>query len=552
MRLDESGGRLSVAARRTDPEAVVAADGIRAAIDDMWADGTMQGTFLKWFAATSFERETLERLKDAHQRNLALGAAAATAGGLALILAYLVWRLRRTQRAQSDFLASMSHEIRTPMNGMLGMAELLETSGLQPGQGELVATMRESGESLLTILNEILDSAKLESGRMLYASEPFDLWAVAEVTAGLFWVSGWQRGIDIRVEIDAKTPRKVLGDGVRVRQILMNLVGNALRFTDSGWVAIRLRAAEGGVTIGVRDTGPGIAVEQQERIFEPFLQANDRTHGGTGLGLSICKRLAAGMGGRISVESAPGAGAAFEVWLPLHGEPVELPTKEATLLVPDGPEAMEHSVRVLDAMGVPWLRADGAFPAQEVQFALWIGASGPPPLAGVRICTVAMPGGITQNEWPVLSLPLRPSRLLDQMDSPREATPGNRSECRVLVVEDNAVNRRVVKGLLERVGCTVLLAVNGLEGVDRAREGGYDLILMDCLMPEMDGWRATEAIRAFEAGRARSYIVALTANAFAEDRERSKAAGMDDFLTKPVRSTDLLRVLETARARRAG
>lgn len=549
LRLDDSGGRLSVAARRADPAAMAAADRIRQAIDGMWSDGTMQGTFLKWLAATSFERETLIRLQEARQRNWELGALAAIAGGLVLILAYLVWRLRRTQRAQSDFLASMSHEIRTPMNGMLGMAELLETSGLQPGQGELVATMRESGESLLTILNEILDSAKLESGRMRYASLPFDLWAVAEVTAGLFAVSAGQRGMDVRVEIDARTPRIVEGDGMRVRQIVMNLVGNALRFTDEGYIAIGLRPDGDGVLISVQDTGTGIGPDEQAEIFEAFRQGKDRTQGGTGLGLSICKRLAEGMGGRISVTSEVGEGATFEVRLPLRGVPFAMVAERRVLLWAPGSEAREHTIKVLSAFRLPWGQTAGDFPSGAT-FAVWTGSSPPPPMPRVQIYAVMAQGGTAPGDWPILSLPLRPSRLLEEPAGiASKAAVQSGKGCLVLVVEDNKVNQRVVRGLLERMGCEVVIAENGVEGVARAREARFDLILMDCLMPEMDGWRATEAIREFEKGRAPHFIVAVTANAFAEDRERCRKAGMDDFLAKPLRATDLLRVIEAAKAR---
>lgn len=530
-RLDDSGGRLGVAARKADPAAVAAADRIRSQMDGMWLDGTMQGAFLKWLAATTFEHETLERLKESNRRNAFLAGVAGLALLLAVGLAYLAWRLRQATRAKSAFLASMSHEIRTPMNGVLGMGELLEGSGLRPDQLDMVATLRESGESLLVILNEILDSAKVESGRMEYAAAPFDLWAVLEGTAAVFWITGWRKGVDVRVEIDRMAPRTVTGDAVRVRQIVMNLVGNALRFTDSGSVAIQLATAEGGVRICVRDTGQGIAREQQARIFEPFQQAGGRTHGGTGLGLSICRRLAEGMGGRISLESVPGSGSTFELFLPLRGEAVGVPA--GITVVPEGPEAAGHARHVLAALGL--------------EEALWVGPGEPP--AGGRVFAVAVQGRAQRSEWPVLTLPLRPSRLVAlDVAGTADLTDGDLG-CRVLVVDDNTVNQRVVRGLLERAGCEVTAAHSGEEGVARAREG-FDLILMDCVMPVMDGWQATEAIRALEAGGPASYIVAFTANAFADDRARCLASGMDDFLAKPVRLAELRRVLQTVRARR--
>lgn len=425
------------------------------------------------------------------------------------------------------------------------MAELLGAGELAAGQREMVTMMRESGESLLAILNEILDSAKLEAGHMIFAARPFDFWNVAESTASMFWATGWSRGVDVQVQIHAATPRNVVGDAVRVRQIVMNLVGNALRFTDSGSVVIALAGVSGGVRIQVRDTGMGIPLEQQQRIFEPFLQRADQTHGGTGLGLSLCKRMAEQMGGRISVESEPGSGATFEVFLPLHGEPNPRSDGPGVLLVPTSDETLAHTRSVLGALGLPWTQTDRPLDP-SVRFGIWNGRGDPP--AGCAAYRVAMQGRAVAGALPVMHLPLLPSRLL-RMEPPKETQTLQWTGCRVLVVDDNSVNQRVVGGLLQRAGCYVELAGNGIEGVAKAREG-FDVIFMDCLMPEMDGWAATEAIRALEEGGPASYIVALTANAFTEDRERCASVGMDDFLPKPVRSIDLFRVLAAARARR--
>jgi signal transduction histidine kinase/ActR/RegA family two-component response regulator len=526
VRLDESGSRLGVGARKRDIAAVGAADRIRAAMEGMWFDGTMSGSFLKWVAATTYERETMERLRESNRRNWMLGGVAVLAITLALLLGYVAWRLRRATEAKTAFLAAMSHEIRTPMNGMLGMAELIETTPLRAGQREMLATLRESGESLLAILNDILDISKLEAGRVEFVRQEFDLWRVVEETAAVFWAAAWQRGVDMRVEIEGTAPRMVEGDAVRVRQVLLNLAGNALRFTVRGEVVIGLGRSGAGVELFVRDTGTGIAPEEQERIFEPFVQGKDKNRpvGGTGLGLSICRRLTEGMGGGIRLESRLGAGSTFQVWLPLEGEAPRWPERPVVLL-PDGEETRRHAEGVLRALSV----------------------------AGTQLSMgdEAAQGGALVVPVTLASLPLRPSRLLDVEEAMRTAPRADEAGagCRVLVVDDNHVNQRVVQGLLEREGCRVEVAANGREAVERAGEG-YDLILMDCVMPEMDGWAATERIRALEEGAAGSFIVALTANAFAEDRDRCRAAGMDGFLAKPVRAVELRDVLRQAVGRR--
>jgi signal transduction histidine kinase/ActR/RegA family two-component response regulator len=526
VRLDESGSRLGVGARKKDIAAVRAADQIRAAIDGMWFDGTMSGSFLKWVASTTYERETLERLRESNRRNWLLGGVAALAITLALLLGYVAWRLRRATHAKSAFLAAMSHEIRTPMNGMLGMAELMETTPLRPAQREMLATVRESGESLLAILNDILDISKLEAGRLEFVRQPFDLWRVVEETAAVFWAAAWQRGVDMRVEIEGSAPRLVEGDAVRVRQVLMNLAGNAIRYTERGEVVIGLRRSGSGVELFVRDTGTGIAPDEQARIFEPFVQGknNNRPVGGTGLGLSICRRLTEGMGGGIQLRSTPGAGSSFLVWLPLEGDAPPWPGRPV-VLVADGEEPRRHAEGVLSALGSKSARL--VTDVREVE-------------DGALVVPVT-----------VAALPLRPSRLLQAGDSAETAPApeGAGAGCRVLVVDDNRVNQRVVQGLLEREGCLVHVAANGREAVERA-PAGYDLILMDCIMPEMDGWAATERIRAIEEGGPASFIVALTANAFAEDRDRCRQSGMDGFLAKPVRAADLRDVLRQAAGRR--
>ncbi len=381
-------------------------------------------------------------------------------------------------RAKSDFLATMSHEIRTPLNGILGFTGMLAETPLNDEQRSFTQTIRQSGQALLTLVDDILDFSKVEAGQVQLESLAVDLAGVLGEAVDIVRPRAIEKALELRVDYPAGTPRRLLSDPTRLRQILLNLIGNALKFTARGSVEVRVRQADGvppRLRIEVRDTGVGIAADKLGLLFQKFTQADSSTtrrFGGTGLGLAISRRLVELMGGEIGVESELGKGSVF--WFTLPFDHSAVPATEP--------------VEVMDPKPVP---------------------AAPPPA---------------------------PENSSVPAPAVAHAAPAPEGGLRVLVAEDTRVNQMLVQRVLGKLGHRHELAENGLEAVARFREGGFDAVLMDCHMPEMDGYDATREIRRLEAERGgvgRIPIIALTASVLEEDRLNCLAAGMDEVLAKP-------------------
>jgi two-component system sensor histidine kinase/response regulator len=509
----------------------------------------------------------------------------------------------RASSAKSEFLARMSHEIRTPMNGVMGMSELLQATQLTPRQRHLSETISHSAEALLQIINDILDFSKVEAGKLELESIEFGLRETVEQAVDICAARANAKGLELICAVDLDVPSRVRSDPMRLRQILINLVGNAIKFTEQGEVRVRVSAVgtEGVLRFEVIDTGIGIEANAQAEIFNAFSQADSfttRKYGGTGLGLAICRELTLLMGGQIGVASTAGRGATF--WLELRLEAVaeimstftRLPRLRLmgrrALVVEDNANSREILSQHLGSWGVEVTAADSSESALlllknthavKFDFAL-IDDQMPdmsgielaehirrdPQLAGMRLIMLTVRDNHDSSargvRWfaAILTKPLRRSQILncvtralaaaeigEDAELPRIAAAAGRGQSpRVLLVEDNPVNREVASAMLEDLGCTVRAVENGYHAIEVMNDESYDAVLMDCHMPVMDGLTATAEIRRREHnhGGSRVPIIALTANAMEGDRERCLAAGMDDFLTKPFSRQRLAALLK--------